>query len=120
MCFQSLAEGSCSPGVSQGIQRRGPRGTTGEAEQLRVGQVVDDARRHAGSWVVGLKSRLGHLGTGRRMGRHGQSAETRKARWAEAEAEAEVVMGRAVRCGSRGAAAGRVMIRVEGATADLG
>lgn len=95
-------------------QRKGPRGTTGEAEQLRVGQVVDDARQLAGSWVVGLRSRLGHLGPGRRMGRRGQSPEAGRQR------QRSVVMGRAVRCGSRGAAAGQVLIRAEGATADSG
>lgn len=114
--FQSLTtERSCRPGVSKGSQRKGPRGTTGEAEQLRLGQVVDDARQLAGSWVVGPRSRLGHLGTGRQMGRRGQSPEAKTRR-----AAAEVVMGRAVRCGSRGAVAGRVLISVEGATADAG
>lgn len=118
-----LADGYCSePGREEfvrrecprkGSQRKGPPGTTGEAEQLRVGQVVDDARQLAGSWVVGLGSRLGRLGTGRRMGRRGQSpaAEARRA------ADREVAMGRAVRCGSRGAVAGQVLIRVEGAGA---
>lgn len=99
----------------KGSQRKGPRGTTGEAEQLRVGQFVDDARQLAGSWVVGLWSRLGHLGPGRQMGRRGQSPE------AGGQRQRPVVMGRAtMRCGSRGAAAGGFLIRAEGATADSG